>query len=126
LVSSFIVAFILLIVLVTQLLVLRKISGLADSNIEQIKLELVKLLEQNELSLRDGFNESRRELREVSAENRREIYELFKDFQDTLLKRVVENSSAQNRQLEVFKNSLNSLSDYLVKNSNEFKQNVST
>ena len=65
-------------------------------------------------------------MREVRAENRREIYELFKDFQDTLLKTVVENSSAQNRQLEVFKNSFNSLSDYLVKNSNEFKQSVST
>ena len=57
LISSFIVAFILLIVFVIQLFVLRKINRLADSNTEQIKLELVKLLEQNELTLRDGFNE---------------------------------------------------------------------
>jgi len=126
LIASCIFVFILLIVLIVLFLVLRKVNVLADSNTEQIKVELVRLLQQNEDTLRDGLMGSRRELREVSTANRREINELFKDFQDTLLKRVVENSSEQNRQLEVFKNALHSLSEYLVKNSNDFKQSVST
>ena len=126
LIASCIFVFILLIVLIVLFLVLRKLNVLADSNTEQIKVELVRLLQQNEDALRDGLMSSRRELREVSTANRREINELFKDFQDTLLKRVVENSSEQNRQLEVFKSALHSLSEYLVKNSNDFKQSVKT
>ena len=126
LIASCIFVFILLIVLIVLFLVLRKVNVLADSNTEQIKVELVRLLQQNEGALKDGLMSSRRELREVSTANRREINELFKDFQDTLLKRVVENNSEQNRQLEVFKNALHSLSEYLVKNSNDFKQSVNT
>ncbi|NOQ16666.1 MAG: DNA recombination protein RmuC, partial [Methyloprofundus sp.] len=122
LIASLISAVVLLIVLIVLLFVLRKVNVLADSNAEQVKIELVRLLQQNEVVLKEGLIDSRRELREVSAINRREVNDLFKDFQDTLLRRVVENSSEQNRQLEVFKSSLNNLSENLLKNSNEFKQ----
>ncbi|WP_341327759.1 DNA recombination protein RmuC [Methylotuvimicrobium sp. KM2] len=107
------------------ILVLRKVSVLSRSNAEQIRLELIQLLQRNEESLKHGLGESRKELREVSAENRREMSESFKDFQDTLLKRVVENGSEQNRQLAGFKDALNALSEKLITNSNDFKQSVS-
>lgn len=126
LIGSCIAVFILLIVFVVQFFIVRKVGQLSAANSEQIRHELMLLFEKNELILKDGLNESRKELREVSTENRRETNDLFKDFQDTLLKRVVENSRGQNHQLDVFKNSLNSLSDSLVKNSNDFKQSVST
>ncbi len=124
-VVSVIAIFILVIILIMLFFVLRKVNSLLHSNSEQIKIELMALMQQNELSLKTGLLESRRELREVSTANRQEINDLFKDFQDTLLKRIVENSSEQNRQLEVFKASLNALSENLVKNSNDFQQSVS-
>jgi len=126
LIVSFIAVFTLFIVLIVLLQVLRKVNGQANTNTEQLKVELLSLLQQNEDVLKEGLLDSRRELREVSSANRRETNELFKDFQDTLLKRVVENSAEQNRQLEVFKSALNSLSEKLINHSNEFKQSVST
>lgn len=120
-----IAGFLMLIVLIFQFFVLRKVNGLAGSSAEQIKTELVERLDKNEDALKEGLNESRKELREVSSENRREITELFKGFQDTLLKRVGENSSEQNRQMDAFKMALNELSEKLINNSNEFKNSVS-
>lgn len=117
-------AFLALITLVL-FLIWRKVNTLSQSNAEQIKVELIALLKQNEESLKEGLGDSRKELREVSAENRREMSDLFKGFQDTLLKRVVESSGEQNRQLDSFKDALNVLSEKLINNSNEFKQNVS-
>jgi len=116
---------ILFFILLLQFFVLRKVNGLANSDAEQIKTELVDRLDKNEEALKEGLNESRKELREVSSENRREITELFKSFQDTLLKRVGENSSEQNRQMDAFKTALNELSEKLINNSNEFKNSVS-
>jgi len=116
---------ILFIILLLQFFVLRKVNGLANSDAEQIKTELVDRLDKNEEALKEGLNESRKELRDVSSENRREISELFKGFQDTLLKRVGENSSEQNRQMDAFKTALNELSEKLINNSNEFKNSVS-
>ena len=124
LIASCIFIFILLIVLIVLFLVLKRVNALADSNTGQIKAELISLLQQNEEALKQGLLDSRRELREVSTENRREVNDLFKDFQDTLLRRIVENSSEQNRQLDAFQNSLSSLSTYLIQNSNDFKQDV--
>jgi DNA recombination protein RmuC len=115
------------VILMTVLLILvwRKVNLLTQSNAEQIKADLVHLLERNDETLKSGLHDSRKELRDVSAENRREINELFKSFQDTLLKRVVENSGEQNRQLNNFKDDLSNLSEKLIDNSNEFKQSVS-
>lgn len=115
----------LILITIMLFLVWRKINVLAHSNAEQIKLELISLLQQNEASLKLGLSDSRKELRDVSSENRREISELFKGFQDTLIRRVVENSGAQNRQLENFKDALNALSEKLINNSNEFRHSVS-
>ncbi|WP_020564363.1 DNA recombination protein RmuC [Methylosarcina fibrata] len=114
-------------VLITLMLILiwRKMNALSQSNAEQIKAELISLLERMDQSLKAGLSESRRELREVSAENRREMNESFKGFQDTLLNRVAANSSEQNRQLNGFKDALNALSEKLIGNSNEFRQSVS-
>lgn len=114
-------------VLITLMLILiwRKVNALSQSNAEQIKAELISLLERMDQSLKAGLSESRRELREVSAENRREMNESFKGFQDTLLNRVAANSSEQNRQLNGFKDALNALSEKLIGNSNEFRQSVS-
>jgi DNA recombination protein RmuC len=116
-----------LVILMTLLLVLvwRKVNVLAQSNADQVKAELVNLLERNDETLKSGLNDSRKELRDVSSENRREMNDLFKGFQDTLLKRVVEISGEQNRQLTNFKDALNALSERLINNSNEFKQSVS-
>jgi DNA recombination protein RmuC len=115
----------LLLITLMQLLVWRKVSALSMSNAEQIKVELIQLLEQNGESLKEGLGDSRKELREVSAENRREMNEVFKLFQETLLKRVAEDSREQNRQLDGFRTALNDLSEKLITNSNDFKQNVS-
>jgi DNA recombination protein RmuC len=51
--------------------------------------------------------------------------DLFKSFQDTLLKRVIETSGEQNRHLDSFKSALSGLSETLINNSNDFKQSVS-
>ena len=117
-------SFLLLICLLMQFFVLRKVNALSQSNAEQIKLELVRLLQENEETLKEGLSDSRKELRDVSADNRREIHGLFNGFQDTLLKRVSENSSEQNRQLDAFKTSLNVLSENLISNSVELKRSV--
>lgn len=115
----------LLLITMMLLLVWRKVNVLSKSNAEQIKVELIQLLEQNGESLKEGLGESRKELREVSAENRREMNEVFKSFQETLLNRVAEDSREQNRQLDGFRTALNELSEKLITNSNDFKQNVS-
>ena len=122
---SFIAGCLMVIILLLQFFILRKVNTLAKSNVEQIKIELVNQLDKNEETLKAGLNESRLELREVSSENRREISELFKSFQDTLLKRIVENSSEQNRQMDSFKAALNELSEKLINNSNKFQNSVS-
>ncbi|RLA25000.1 MAG: DNA recombination protein RmuC [Gammaproteobacteria bacterium] len=114
----------LFICLLLLFVVFRKVNALAKTNAEQIKLELISLLEQNEQTLKEGLIDSRKELRDVSADNRREINDLFRGFQDTLLKRVSESSSEQHRQLEAFKTALNQLSENLISNSSELKRSV--
>ncbi|MDF1583288.1 MAG: DNA recombination protein RmuC [Methyloprofundus sp.] len=120
------VTFLVLLVLMLQFFMLQKVNKLDDSNAEQVKIELIRLLEHSQETLKDGLNDTRKELREVSSDNRREINDLFKDFQDTLLKRVTENSSEQSRQLDSFRSALNGLSEKLINNSNDFKQSVSS
>jgi DNA recombination protein RmuC len=106
-------------------LVFIRVNSLLKINVESSSQELIRLQQLHEISLKEGFSESRKELREVSSENRRETQEAFKNFQDTLLNRISENGTAQHKQLETFKNALNELSERLVTNSNEFKQSVS-
>jgi DNA recombination protein RmuC len=96
------VGFTLLIILIVLLLVLRKVNFLAQSNVEQIKNEVIRLLEQSEDALKEGLSDSRRELREVSAENRREIHELFKGFQESIQNDAKENRKELNEGLKSF------------------------
>ncbi len=103
-----------------------RVNSLIKTNTESGSQELIRLQQLHEVSLKEGFSESRKELRDVSSENRRETQDAFKNFQDTLLNRISENGTAQNKQLEMFKNALNELSERLITNSNEFKQSVSS
>lgn len=103
-----------------------RVNSLIKANSESGFQELIRLQQIHEISLKEGFSESRKELREVSSENRREMQDAFKNFQDTLLNRISENSANQHKQLEMFKNALNELSERLITNSNEFKQSVSS
>jgi len=112
-------------VLILLAIVLSKVNRLLIGNPEAAYLELTRLLQNNEASLNNSFIESRKELREVSTENRREIQDVFKNLQDTLLKRISENSAIQIQQLNSFKAALNELSEKLINNSIDFKQSVS-
>ena len=103
-----------------------RVNSLIKANSESGSQEFIRLQQLHEVSLKEGFSESRKELRDVSSENRRETQEAFKNFQDTMLNRISENGTAQNKQLEMFKNALNELSERLITNSNEFKQSVSS
>lgn len=103
-----------------------RVNSLIKANSESGSQELIRLQQLHEVSLKEGFSESRKELRDVSSENRRETQDAFKNFQDTMLNRMSENGTAQHKQLEMFKNALNELSERLITNSNEFKQSVSS
>lgn len=115
----------LLSILILLLFILNRVNNLIKNSSDVAYQEFIRLLQNSETSLNNGFSESRKELREVSAENRREIQDVFKNLQDTLLKRISENSSIQIQQLNSFKAALNELSEKLMNNSNDFKQSVS-
>ena len=117
--------FSLMTILALLVVILIRINNLIRNTSAAASQELIRLLQNNETSLNNGFSESRKELREVSAENRREIQDVFKNLQDTLLKRISENSAIQIQQLNSFKAALNELSEKLINNSNDFKQSVS-
>lgn len=113
---------VILILLVTFLL--KKINTLLKTVSNGQNEDLVRLIEQNGKAVKEGFSDSRRELREVSNENRNEINVVFKELQDTLLKRISENISIQKDQLDSFSKSLNELSEKLFINFNDFKENI--
>ncbi len=113
-------------ILLLLVVVLLRVNGLIKAGADSGFQELMRLQKMHQISLKEGFSESRKELREVSLENRREMQESFKIFQDTLLSRISENGTIQHKQLESFKNALNDLSERLITNSNEFKQSVSS
>ncbi len=87
---------------VMSVLVFIRVKDLLKAQLETGAIELIKLHQQHELSLKNGISEIRKELREVSFENRRELQESFKAFQDTVLNRISENNAVQARQLNGF------------------------
>ncbi len=91
--------FSLMTILALLVVILIRINNLIRNTSAAASQELIRLLQNNETSLNNGFSESRKELREVSAENRREIQDVFKNLQDTLLKRISANSAIQTIQL---------------------------
>ena len=118
-------ALLLLTTLILLSIVLIRTNSLPRINSDAAYQEFILLLQGIETNVNNGFSESRKELREVSAENRREIQDVFKNLQDTLLKRISENGAIQIQQLNSFKAALNELSEKLINNSNDFKQSVS-
>lgn len=92
----------LLAISILLLLLLNRVNKLLKTQSDDIFQEFTRLLQSSATSINQGFAESRRELRETSAENRRELQEIFKNQQDTLLKRITENNALQIQQLDVF------------------------
>jgi len=101
-----------------------ELTKLIERNEKILRESFSELIERNEKILRESFSETRKETREVNAENRQEINGLFKSLQDTLLNRISENINIQKKQLDSFSNSLNELSEKMIKNFNEFKENI--
>jgi DNA recombination protein RmuC len=114
----------LIVLLIAMIIVLTRLKQLIHLTSEAGVQALLNLSQLHGISLKEGFIESRKELREVSSENRREMQEAFKSFQDTLLNRITENSTLQNKQLDSFKTTLNELSERLISHSADFKQGM--
>ena len=104
------------IVVITVLLIVifRKNLKNEDTGSEERIISIVK----------EELTETRRENRELNKENRQEINTMFKELQDSLLKRISENISLQKEQLDSFSRSLNELSEKLLKNYNDFRESA--
>jgi len=79
-----------------------------------------------EIILKEELQETRRENRDLNTENRRELNTIFKDHQDTLLKRITELNKQQQDNLDLFSNNLNEnlrqRFNELSKQQNEFNK----
>ena len=92
--------------LIITILILIRVNTLLKANLDTSTEELIRLHQQHESRLKEGFSDTRKELREVSLDNRREQNESLKSFQDTVLNRISENNSAQARQLNGFEETI--------------------
>ena len=92
--------------LIITILILIRVNTLLKANLDTSTEELIRLHNQHENSLKQGFSDVRKELREVSFDNRKELQDAFKSFQDTVLNRISENNSAQARQLNGFEETI--------------------
>lgn len=73
-------------------------------------------------SLKEDLAEMRRETRELNIENRKEINELFKNLQDSLLKRLVESIQMQKTEFDQFSKSLLSFTEKMQAHFNAFRE----
>ncbi len=84
------------------------------------------LKEELEIILKEELQETRRENRDLNTENRRELNTIFKDHQDTLLKRITELNKQQQDNLDLFSKNLNEnlrqRFNELSKQQNEFNK----
>jgi len=110
----------LLIASVVLLVILLVLNLLKKPGKENVAVQLNEL----KTAIKEELVETRRENRELNQENRKEINVLFKDLQDTLLKRISENITLQKEQLDSFSRSLGELSDKLIKNFDAFKETI--
>lgn len=110
----------LLIGSVVLLVVLLILTLVRKSGKQDISGELENL----KVFIKEELSDTRRENRELNQENRKEINTLFKDLQDTLLKRISENLVLQKEQLDSFSRSLAELSDKMIKNFDAFKETI--
>ncbi len=92
--------------LIIAILILIRVNTLLKANLDTSTEELIRLHQQHESRLKEGFSDTRKELREVSLDNRREQNDGLKSFQDTVLNRISENNSAQARQLNSFEETI--------------------
>lgn len=107
------------IILLFVLIVIAVVKKNGNRDVERIKNELVSIF-------KEELSETRRENREMNIGNRQEINSLFKDLQDSLMKRISENISLQKGQLDSFSRLLNEMSDKMVKSYNDFKDSIKT
>jgi DNA recombination protein RmuC len=107
---------IILLLIILAVLFMRKGS---PSTTDSLKEEL-------EIILKEELQETRRENRDLNTENRRELNTIFKDHQDTLLKRITELNKQQQDNLDLFSNNLNEnlrqRFNELSKQQNEFNK----
>jgi len=106
-------------ILIAFTLIVVFISRKGKDNSDNLKNEIIS-------SLKEELHEIRRENRELNKDNRQEINTIFKDHQDTLLKRISENITHQQEQLDLFSKNLNEhlrqRFDELSKQQNEFNK----
>lgn len=121
--ESLLIGGLVVVAIVMLFFVLKRVYSISENNSEKMQSEIVRLIQE---ILNQGFSESRKESRDMSSENRKEIGDVFKSLQDTLLNRITENNNIQNQQLDLFKTALNTLSEKLINNSNEFKLSVTS
>jgi len=107
------------IILLVALIVITITKKTDNSIIADIKTDVITTLK-NELA------ETRRENRELNQENRQEINSLFKDFQDTIIKRISENIKIQKDQLDTFSRLLAEMNEKQVNSYNDFKASIKT
>ena len=107
------------IILLAALIIITINKKTDNSIITDIKTDIITTLK-NELA------ETRRENRELNQENRQEINSLFKDFQDTILKRISENIKIQKDQLDTFSRLLAEMNEKQVNSYNDFKASIKT
>ena len=70
--------------LIITILILIRVNTLLKANLDTSTEELIRLHQQHESRLKEGFSDTRKELREVSLDNRREQNDGLKSFQDTV------------------------------------------
>ena len=109
---------------IIAIFILIRVNNILKVNLDSGTEELIRLHHLHESSLKEGFLDTRKELREVNLDNRREQNEGLKNFQESMLNRLNENSLIQNQQLDVFKEALVELSERLNANASDFKQSV--
>ena len=105
------------IVLVLILIVIILTKKTNNINFDALNGELIR-------SIKEELAETRRENRELNQENRNEINMLFKNFQDSLIKRISENINLQKNQLEIFSRSLNEMSEKQVNSFDGFSKGI--
>ncbi|MAZ93070.1 MAG: DNA recombination protein RmuC [Lentimicrobiaceae bacterium] len=107
---------IILLVIILAVLFMRKGSSFTT---DSLKRELENIF-------KEELQETRRENRDLNTENRRELNTIFKDHQDTLLKRITELNKQQQDNLDLFSKNLNQnlrqRFDELSKQHNEFNK----
>jgi len=71
--------------------------------------------------IKDNLAETRKEIRELNIENRKEINDLFRNLQDSILKRSFESIQMQQTEFDKFSKSLSDFSDKMQQHFTAFR-----